>query len=538
MLCAVLGCSNNSTRDKDVSYFCIPAVLRHTDQRDLELSTKRRDGFLARINRADLTVKVLQSGTKTDYRVCSRHFKSGKPAKLYDVTNPDWLPSINLGHSKKFLSEGKDDARYERAKRREVEQRQKEEDNRLFNKHIEVIGRSEIETMIKALVQEAVEETQDDIAATESALLGVVDDFVNDGVAESLRSVSKEAFEIDILRRAGTKCGCMAEIITLKEELKNCHATIVQLSTKLKDHPPPFCEESVQDDDFVVYYTGLPNAKVLKTIFTHVLKTMPLEGIKKLTPFQEYMCVLQKLRLNTPEQGLAFQFNISKTTVSRIIASWLVQMDIRLRDLIIWPDRDSLRKTMPVCFQQSFGKAVAVIIDCFEVFLDRPSNLKARASTWSNYKHKNTAKILIGITPQGTVSFVSDAWGGRASDKHITENCGILNKLLPGDVVLADRGFDIAESVGAMQAKLHIPAFTKGKSQLSPLEVEETRSIANVRIHVERVIGVVRQKYTILQNTLPLQFVSTKDGDDPPIDRIIRVCCALTNCCDSVVPFD
>ena len=213
-------------------------------------------------------------------------------------------------------------------------------------------------------------------------------------------------------------------------------------------------------------------------------------------------------------------------------------MDIRLRDLIIWPDRDSLRKTMPVCFQQSFGKAVAVIIDCFEVFLDRPSNLKARASTWSNYKHKNTAKILIGITPQGTVSFVSDAWGGRASDKHITENCGILNKLLPGDVVLADRGFDIAESVGAMQAKLHIPAFTKGKSQLSPLEVEETRSIANVRIHVERVIGVVRQKYTILQNTLPLQFVSTKDGDDPPIDRIIRVCCALTNCCDSVVPFD
>ena len=87
-------------------------------------------------------------------------------------------------------------------------------------------------------------------------------------------------------------------------------------------------------------------------------------------------------------------------------------------------------------------------------------------------------KVLIGISPQGTVSYVSNAWGGRASDKYITENCGILKKLLSGDVVLADRGFDIAESVGAMQAKLHIPAFTKGKSQLSPLEVEETRSIA------------------------------------------------------------
>ena len=44
-----------------------------------------------------------------------------------------------------------------------------------------------------------------------------------------------------------------------------------------------------------------------------------------------------------------------------------------------------------------------------------------------------------------------------------------------------------------MQAKLHIPAFTKGKSQLSAMEVTETRTIANVRIHVERVIGNVRQ---------------------------------------------
>jgi len=63
------------------------------------------------------------------------------------------------------------------------------------------------------------------------------------------------------------------------------------------------------------------------------------------------------------------------------------------------------------------------------------------------------------------------------SDKHLTENCGMLKKLLPGDIVLADRGFDIAESVGI---RLHIPAFTKGKDQLSAAKVEETRTIANV----------------------------------------------------------
>ena len=112
-------------------------------------------------------------------------------------------------------------------------------------------------------------------------------------------------------------------------------------------------------------------------------------------------------------------------------------------------------------------KKVAIILDCFEIFLDRLSNLQARASTWSNYKHKNTAKVLIGITPQCVVSFVSECWGGRVSDKYLTDHCGILKKLLPGDVILADRGFDIAESVRMMHAKLHIPAFTRGKQQLT-----------------------------------------------------------------------
>ena len=37
---------------------------------------------------------------------------------------------------------------------------------------------------------------------------------------------------------------------------------------------------------------------------------------------------------------------------------------------------------------------------------------------------------------------------------HLTEHSGILKKLLLGDVVLADGGFDIADSVSVMQAKL------------------------------------------------------------------------------------
>ena len=203
---------------------------------------------------------------------------------------------------------------------------------------------------------------------------------------------------------------------------------------------------------------------------------MPSDGFTKFSPFQEFMCVLLKLRLNSPIKDLAYRFGISTSTVSRIFLKWLKQMDIRMHNFVVWLNREALQKTMPVCFQASFRKIVAIIIDCFEIFLDQPSNLQARASTWSNYKHKNTAKVLIGITSQGVVSFVSECWGGHVSNRYLTDHCGILKKLLPGDVILADRGFDIAESVGMMHAKLHIPAFTRGKQQLTALEVKDTRT--------------------------------------------------------------
>ena len=53
---------------------------------------------------------------------------------------------------------------------------------------------------------------------------------------------------------------------------------------------------------------------------------------------------------------------------------------------------------------------------------------------------------------------MSASWGGQVSDKQLTRDSGIIQKLLPGDIVLADRGFDIAEDLAMVQATLHIPA--------------------------------------------------------------------------------
>lgn len=205
----------------------------------------------------------------------------------------------------------------------------------------------------------------------------------------------------------------------------------------------------------VRFYTGLPSLEPLKKTFSFVSSRVSRPSLL-LSKFQEFVLVLIKLRLGVPHQDLAYRFNVSRTVVSRIIVSWLTVMDVTLSPLISWPDREQLQRTMPRCFIDSFGLKTSVIIDCFEVFIDRPSNLLARAQTFSNYKHHNTVKVLIGITPQGTVSFVSETWGARTSDKFLTENCRFLNNLVPGDLVLADRGFTVHEEVWFRQVELNI----------------------------------------------------------------------------------
>lgn len=69
-------------------------------------------------------------------------------------------------------------------------------------------------------------------------------------------------------------------------------------------------------------------------------------------------------------------------------------------------------------------------------------------------------------------------------------------------------------------------------------EVEQTREIANVRIHVERVIGLVRRKYQILQSrAMTIEHMATKPSESL-IDKIGVICCALSNLSESVVPLE
>ena len=102
----------------------------------------------------------------------------------------------------------------------------------------------------------------------------------------------------------------------------------------------------------------------------------------------------------------------------------------------------------------------------------------AKAQTYSNYKSKNTWKKLICIVPSGTISFVSKAYGGSASDRFITEQCGILDKLLPCDAIMADKGFNFGDLVLGKCARLILPPFLRDKIHFSKKNCDEGSNIA------------------------------------------------------------
>lgn len=317
-------------------------------------------------------------------------------------------------------------------------------------------------------------------------------------------------------------------------ELQNCYSEIHHLRETLQTYT--FTMESLEHNPSkCLFYTGLPYEKMV--VIYNFVEPYITNHKSVLSKFQLFIIFMMKLRLNFLFTDIGHRFNVDCRTISRVFYKVLHVMYVRLKFCIVWPERETLKKNIPRCFKEYFGGKVTVIIDCFEIFTETPKNKQAASQHFSNYKHHNTIKYLIGISPQGSIMFISEAFSGRCSDKFVTENCGILDHLLPGDCILADRGFLIQDEVKLHLAEVIIPAFMKNKKQLNPIEVEETRRLANVRIHVERVIGFIRNKYKITSSTLPMHMIKFKQNNVPVIDKILTVCCAFINLCSSIVPY-
>lgn len=281
------------------------------------------------------------------------------------------------------------------------------------------------------------------------------------------------------------------------------------------------------DDHQVEHYTGLPNLGTF-TALLHFLVPLMSDQIKILTPFQMLLLTFMHLRLDLPAQHLAHHFHVSPITAYSIIKETVAFLYANLNRSIAWPDRDTLCKLMPPQFAESFGHRVAVIIDCFEIVTGKPSDL---TPTVSLYKHDQSIKYLTGITIKGSICFISKAWSGYRNDKHIIQNSGLFDNLLPGDIVLDGRGFD-KKHVGKLCTEVKLPALTNVSCRAK--DGEQTSNMAN-HIPVESAIKNVCQQYKILTGTIPIDMALPRKGEEVSfLDKIVTVCCALTNQCQTV----
>ncbi|CAC5379541.1 unnamed protein product [Mytilus coruscus] len=236
---------------------------------------------------------------------------------------------------------------------------------------------------------------------------------------------------------------------------------------------------------------------------------------------QEFLLTLMKLRLGLLSEDLADRFGISTATVSSVFTTWIRVLSSILGQFVSNPSKEVVRASLPPSFKNQRYQDVRHIIDCTEVFIERPNNLQIQALTWSDYKHHQTAKFLVSITPSGMINYVSQAYGGRASDKFITNNSGFLEIIEPYDKVMADRGFQIREELALLSAELLVPPGRRGVSQMSQIEVQFTKDIANRRIHVEQAIRRMKC-FRILKFELPLTLLQH-------LDDIIRSIAGLCN---------
>ena len=114
---------------------------------------------------------------------------------------------------------------------------------------------------------------------------------------------------------------------------------------------------------------------------------------RKPTFLHEFLLVLMRLKTGLFVQDLADRFGIGTNLVSRICITWKNLLYHELEDLFPFPTQEFLHKNILKEFAQC--AKTRIILDCTELFLQRPSAMLAQSETWSDYKHHNTWMLLV-----------------------------------------------------------------------------------------------------------------------------------------------
>ena len=326
--------------------------------------------------------------------------------------------------------------------------------------------------------------------------------------------------------------------------LQACNKRIEELENQLEREKQSrfFLERFSNDNSSIIFFTGFKDYATLMAVFSALQPTATTmvrwsqvqrfngrqtqnvacsvfrdESVALVDQFFMFLC---RVRQGFFEQDLALRFNISQSTVSRILITWANYLYFMLGSLPLWSTRSANQEQMPDCFKQTYPNT-RVILDATEIRVQTPSSKVLNSETYSSYKSHTTFKSLVGISPFGAITFISSLYTGCISDKEITRRSGILNLLEEGDEVMADKGFTINDLLVQRKATLVIPPFLGLKGKFSKQEVSDTHQIARLRIHVERAIRRVKE-YHIFDSVIPLSLAGS-------VNQLWTICAILTN---------
>ena len=345
----MVGCSKRSGRDKDVSFYRVPLIIRNEGELAEELTTERRRKWISAISRDDITEKKMEND-----RVCSSHFVSGKPASNWDKFNIDWVPTLNLGHNKNDIKP-KDRIAAGEGAQRAVIRRNKRLEERSMQEKLERLNElgipaqkivfsdtSKAQKNRRTCPTEQASDRHKNTSDTDNLdpdCIRLIDSFSFSG--SSLCSSVTESNLGASLAQPLTSHECSDKDIEDMMGACRLHDAGTQTEEldyifKQKSQQPFDIDYFQHHDDRVRFYIGLHSFDILEAAYNFVAPHVTRKSLT-LNKFQEFNMVLMKLRLNMPYQNLAYRFDISVSTVSSILFSWLLVMDVRLSPLINWP---------------------------------------------------------------------------------------------------------------------------------------------------------------------------------------------------------
>ncbi|KAL5007833.1 hypothetical protein ScPMuIL_013216 [Solemya velum] len=303
-------------------------------------------------------------------------------------------------------------------------------------------------------------------------------------------------------------------------------------ATNTDTTPMMSVERFIHNNEGMLFYTGLATYND----FRHVLYSLGDASydlnylyykVTSLSIENQLFLTLIKLRQHTRNFELSWWFGISPKGVENIWITWVNFMYYQWKEIDFWPSRDLVKFYSPSDFFSKFP-TTRVIIDGTECPVMKPKPPVAQQATYSTYKNRNTIKVLVGCTPGGAVSYISDAYGGSVSDRQIVERSAMMNMCDPGDSIMSDKGFNVQDLFAHQDVAINIPTFFRKKNRMCGKTVLRDRKISSKRVHIERIIGLAKT-FRILKE--PLNATETKLASE-----ITFICFMLCNFRRCIVP--